>query len=141
VSPTVSWALMLGRTALPRPAAQRRRRGRKPFSPGDLGLKLQALEVFCEVARLRSFSRGGAAFDISQSAASQIVANLEDELGVILINRRRRPLELTPEGQIYYHGCQDLLHRYRALVEEIRRHRNALQGTVRVASIYSAGLH
>lgn len=104
-------------------------------------MKLQALEVFCEVARLRSFSRGGAAFDISQSAASQIVANLEDELGVILINRRRRPLELTPEGQIYYHGCQDLLHRYRALVEEIRRHRNALQGTVRVASIYSAGLH
>lgn len=104
-------------------------------------MKLQALEVFCEVARLRSFSRGGAAFELSQSAASQIVANLEEELGVQLINRRRRPLELTSEGKLYYHGCQDLLHRYRGLVEEIRRHRNALQGTVRVASIYSAGLH
>jgi DNA-binding transcriptional LysR family regulator len=104
-------------------------------------LKLEALQVFCDVTRLHSFSRGGEASGVSQSAASQIVAGLEEELGFELFDRSRRPLELTEEGRLYYHGCQELLHRHRALVEEIQRNANHPQGTVHVASIYSAGLH
>lgn len=104
-------------------------------------MNLQALEVFCEVVRRQSFSRGAAAFGVSQSAASQLVAHLEEELGFKLIDRRHRPLEPTSEGAKYYEGCQELLYKHRALLDEIHRHQKALADTVRVASIYSAGLH
>ena len=104
-------------------------------------ITFNALEVFCEVVRRQSFSRGGEAFGISQSAASQLVAHLETEVGVELINRTSRPLAPTPEGRTYYLGSVELLQRHRALVDETRRNQDALVGTVRVASIYSVGLH
>lgn len=104
-------------------------------------MNLQALEVFCEVLRKQSFSRGAAVFGISQSAASQLVAHLEEELGFSLINRSQRPLVPTPEGQLYFGGLQELLHRHRMLLDEIRRSHESVADTVRVASIYSVGLH
>ncbi|MEM7234733.1 MAG: LysR family transcriptional regulator [Planctomycetota bacterium] len=104
-------------------------------------MKLESLEVFCEVVRERSFSRAGSSFKISQSAASQLVAHLEEELGFQLINRKRRPLEPTAAGQLYFQGCCDLLDGYRRMVEDVRRSEGEFSGRVRVASIYSAGLH
>jgi DNA-binding transcriptional LysR family regulator len=109
--------------------------------PRTNNVKLQALEVFCEVVRLQSFSRGAAVFGISQSAASQLVAHLEGELGFQLIDRKRRPLAPTADGKLYYLGCRDLLHRHRATLDEIHRRQKAVAGTVRVAAIYSVGLH
>jgi DNA-binding transcriptional LysR family regulator len=105
-------------------------------------VNIETLETFCEVVRQRSFSRGGDARGLTQSAASQCVAHLEKELQCTLIYRDRRPLEVTPEGQILFEGSVDILYRYRALRERLDRQRNAPhQGTVRLASIYSAGLH
>ena len=104
-------------------------------------MNFQALEVFCQVVRRRSFSRGAASLGISQSAASQVVAHLESELGFQLIDRRRRPLEPTSAGRLYYQGCQEMLHQHRAVLEKIHNQQKVLGGSVRVASIYSAGLH
>jgi DNA-binding transcriptional LysR family regulator len=104
-------------------------------------MNLQSLQVFCEVVRLQSFSRGAAACGISQSAASQLIRHLEDEIEVDLIERKERPLRPTREGEIYYRGCQELLHRYRLVLDEVRRVRKEVAGLVRVASIYSVGLH
>jgi DNA-binding transcriptional LysR family regulator len=116
------------------PAESRRDRGK-------LQVSLQALQVFCEVVRLQSFSRGATASGISQSAASQLIRHLEDELRVELIDRKQRPLRPTPEGEIYYRGCQELLHGHRLVVDEMRRVSAEVSGLVRVASIYSVGLH
>jgi DNA-binding transcriptional LysR family regulator len=104
-------------------------------------VNLQSMEVFCEVVRLSSFSRGGEVFGVTQSAASQVVAHLEQELEVTLIDRSRRPLAPTPEGRAYYLGCQELLQRHRALADEIHRQQREAAATVRVVSIYSVGLH
>jgi DNA-binding transcriptional LysR family regulator len=104
-------------------------------------VNLQALQVFCEVVRLQSFSRGAAACGISKSAASQLIRHLEDAIEVELIERKERPLRPTREGEIYYRGCQELLHRYRLVLDEVRRVRKEVAGLVRVASIYSVGLH
>jgi DNA-binding transcriptional LysR family regulator len=104
-------------------------------------MNLQAIQVFCEVVRLQSFSRGAAACGITQSAASQLIRHLEDEIEVELIERKERPLRPTREGEIYYRGCQELLHRYRLVLDEVRRVRKEVAGLVRVASIYSVGLH
>src|SRR5688500_6453961 len=109
------------------PAESRRDRGK-------LQVRLQALQVFCEVVRLQSFSRGATASGISQSAASQLIRHLEDELRVELIDRKQTPLRPTPEGEIYYRGCQELLHGHRLVVDEMRRVSAEVSGLVRVAS-------
>ena len=104
-------------------------------------VNFHALKVYCEVVRLQSFSRGAAACGISQSAASQIVLQLEKELGMRLVDRKVRPPRPTPEGDVYYRGSQDLLYQHRLIVEEMRRLRHRVEGDLRVASIYSVGLH
>lgn len=103
-------------------------------------MNLKSLKVFCDVVGRRSFSRAAAENGISQSGASQIVNHLEDELGVKLIDRTKRPFTLTPEGEAYYEGCRKLVQRYFALEEEVKTLHEEVSGRVSVASIYSIGL-
>ena len=103
-------------------------------------MNLRDLEVFCEVALRGSFSKAAKVHHISQPAASEIVKALEERLGCELLNRAIRPLELTPEGRMYYDGCRELLDGYRRLEDRILQRRDKIVGPVRVASIYSVGL-
>ncbi len=66
---------------------------------------------------------------------------LEHRLGTKLLDRSKRPFTLTPEGEIYYEGCRKLVERYFALEEQVRTLHDEVAGRVRVASIYSVGLH
>lgn len=103
-------------------------------------MHLRFVEVFCDVAQRRSFSKGAAAQNVSQSSASQAVGLLEKRLGTKLIDRSKRPLELTPAGRVYYDGCRDLLSRFRAIEDQVRGIHGRVAGTVHVAAIYSVGL-
>ena len=103
-------------------------------------MNLRDLELFCEIASLGSFSKAAKAHGISQPAASEIVKALEEQLGCELLNRAVRPLDLTPEGRIYYDGCRELLDDYRRLEDRILQRRDKVVGPVRVAAIYSVGL-
>ncbi|MBM4001130.1 MAG: LysR family transcriptional regulator [Planctomycetes bacterium] len=103
-------------------------------------MHLKSLKVFCDVANRRSFSRAAAGNGLSQSAASQVVHQLEARLGVKLIDRSKRPLVLTAEGDVFYEGCRAIVQRYVALEEQVRMLRQEVAGRVRVASIYSIGL-
>lgn len=103
-------------------------------------MHLESLKVFCDVVRYRSFSQAAQANLLTQSAASQIVLQLEKRLDVRLIDRSTRPLQLTPLGQVYYDGCKDLYDQYIELEGSIRRAQGELASTVQVAAIYSVGL-
>jgi DNA-binding transcriptional LysR family regulator len=106
-------------------------------------MQWESLKIFCDVVRWASFSRGAQENDISQSTASQAVHQLELRLGVKLIDRSKRPLVLTAHGKVYYEGCKELVGRYQELenrVKGLEDDQNVV-GTVRVASIYSAGLN
>jgi DNA-binding transcriptional LysR family regulator len=100
----------------------------------------EALKIFCDVVRHKSFSRAATANRISQSAVSQNVLQLEKSLGVRLIDRSKRPFQLTPEGQVYFDGCKGLVERYYAVEAEVKTLRNEIAGAVNVAAIYSVGL-
>lgn len=100
----------------------------------------EALKIFCDVVRHKSFSRAAAANRISQSAVSQNVLQLEKSLGVRLIDRSKRPFQLTPEGQVYFDGCKGLVERYYTVEAEVKTLRNEIAGAVNVAAIYSVGL-
>src|SRR2546428_13273187 len=70
---------------------------------------LETLRLYCDVVRLRSFSRGAAQNFVSQSAASQAMQQLETELSVALLDRTKRPFVVTPEGRAFYEDCRGLL--------------------------------
>jgi DNA-binding transcriptional LysR family regulator len=85
-------------------------------------------------------SKGAAHCGVSQSAASQHVHEVERRLTVPLFDRSKRPLELTAAGKLYAEFCRDVLRReeeFGLVLEALKRE---VDGTVRVASIYSIGL-
>src|SRR5947208_766442 len=98
------------------------------------------LRLFRDIAQLRSVSKGAAMSDVSQSAASQHLQELEKDLGTVLLDRTVRPLEVTDAGKLYLDLCRDVLRRHSEFEAALDRLKNQVEGTVRVASIYSVGL-
>lgn len=104
-------------------------------------MQLESLRLFCDVVRLRSFSRAAEEHFVSQSAASQAIQQIEQHLGVGLIDRTKRPFVVTPEGEAFYGACRTLLDGWEKAKAEIGAVKARVDGTVRVAAIYSVGLH
>src|SRR5262247_1142240 len=103
-------------------------------------MNVDTLSLYCDVIRSGSFSLGAAAHRISQSAASQAVRQLEEELGTQLIDRTKRPIMVTPEGKRFFEACLAMLESFDKAKAEISEQKTAVGGTVRVAVIYSVGL-
>jgi len=103
-------------------------------------MHVETLNIFCDIVRHQSFSRGAVVNSVSQSAASQAVRQLEKHLGAQLIDRSKRPWKLTVEGKVFFKGCQEIVERYHELENEVRRKQNPSGHTVRLAVIYSVGL-
>ncbi len=101
-------------------------------------MSLATIRIFCDVAQEGNFSRGAERNGITQSAASQRIRSLEEELGVELIDRSTRPCGLTAWGKVYYDGCREILERYQRLEREVAGTSSPLRGRVSIASIYSA---
>ena len=104
-------------------------------------MQIETLKLYCDVVRLRSVSRGAAAHGVTQSAASQAIQQLEAELGVVLLDRSRRPLSATGEGRGFYEACRTLIQGFEKTRADLVAARQRVEGTVRVAAIYSVGLH
>ena len=104
-------------------------------------MHLETLRLYCDVVRLRSFSRGAEQNFVSQSAASQAIQQLEGELGASLVDRTQRPFVVTPEGRTFYDACRSLLESWEKAKAGIAAVKARVDGTVRVAAIYSVGLH
>ena len=97
-------------------------------------------KLFRDVAQSRSLSRAAAINGISQSAATQHIQELEKRLGVLMLDRSTRPLGLTPAGKLYAELCRDVLRREEDFIVALDAVKANVEGTVRVASIYSIGL-
>ncbi len=100
----------------------------------------ESLKLFRDIAQTRSFSRGAVMNGVSQSAASQQVQELEHEFGVELLDRSTRPLVVTAAGHLYADYCRDVLRRREEFHVALDLMKQEVEGTVRVASIYSVGL-
>lgn len=103
-------------------------------------MQMEALKVFCDVAELRSFSRAAAINGISQPTVTRLIRQLEERLGGALVDRTKRPPQLTDLGRDYHAGVKRLLAQYIELEASLRRESAGLALTVRVAAIYSVGL-
>ena len=64
--------------------------------------KFQEMQAFVAVVDAGSFVRAAEALDLSKTAVSRLVADLEARLGTRLIHRTTRKLSLTPEGEVFH---------------------------------------
>jgi DNA-binding transcriptional LysR family regulator len=103
-------------------------------------MTFENLRLFKDIALNNSVSKGAVLNGVSQSAASQHLQEVEREMGVELLDRATRPLKVTEAGKLYLEMSRDILSRYSEFEAALDRLKNQVEGTVRVASIYSVGL-
>jgi len=92
------------------------------------------------MAASRSVSKAAGMNNLSQSAASQHLQELERQWNVKLFDRTRRPLELTPAGSLYYDFCKEVVRLYAQFRADLDQECGRAAKVCRVASIYSVGL-
>jgi Transcriptional regulator len=104
---------------------------------------LESLRLFVDLAETRSFSKTAERSFMSQSAVSQRIRALEQEFGYVLVERGKgRPgAHFTEAGARLLRGARDLLARADALKREMEELAGDVSGTLRVATVYSIGLH
>ena len=104
-------------------------------------MNIETLRLYCRVIQERSFSKGAALSGVTQSAASQALRQLEGDLSVELLDRSKRPFGVTEEGARFYEACRKMLGEFDQVCAEISHGIGEVHGQVRVAAIYSVGLH
>ena len=103
-------------------------------------MDFEQLRLFRDIVIARSISRGASQNGITQSAASQAVQELERSLSTQLLDRSRRPLEITEAGRLLYDLSKDVLRRREEFETELEEVRGVTVAQVRVAAIYSVGM-
>jgi DNA-binding transcriptional LysR family regulator len=99
-----------------------------------MNVTLRQLRVFIEVARLQSFSRAGDEIGLTQSAVSRCVRELEGEIGLKLIDRTTRDVQLTDVGGNLVSSVSRLLSDLDDALREIREIGEQRRGRVVVAA-------
>lgn len=93
------------------------------------------------VVELGSFSKAAEAMGYSQSAVSQMIASLEEELSIKLVNRSRAGVRLTLEGAQLYPQIEGLIRQYRAVQEKTDEIKGLETGTIRMGTLASISAH
>jgi len=104
-------------------------------------MHIETLRVFCDLAELKSFSKTAKKHLLSQSAISQQLAQIELAYKCQLINRKKRPIELTKEGQLLYMTSRDILDRYEQFKSELNTMKSSTSARINIAAIFSIGMH
>jgi len=106
-------------------------------------MHIETLKVFCDLVDLESFSLAAERNFITQSAVSQQIRTLEEKFNRRLLERirGRREVKLTPAGEVFYRESRHVLTAYQQLEENLRGVVGKIGGTVKVATVYSVGLH
>lgn len=97
-------------------------------------MQLKQLEIFVQVARLRSFSRAAEALYLTQPTVSAHINALEEELGTRLVVRSTKELRLTPPGQVLERYAAEILGLCQRAEQEVRTAAGAIAGSLSIAA-------
>jgi molybdate transport repressor ModE-like protein len=75
-------------------------------------MKLRNLKAFCHVAETGSLSAAARLNGITPASASSRLVTLEQQLGLMLLERKRQQHKLTPAGQVLYEHAREILRLY-----------------------------
>lgn len=104
-------------------------------------MQIESLKVFCDLAETESFTKAAQINNVTQSAVSQQISSLERVFKSLLIERSKKKFRLTREGQVLYDYSKQIIQTYDSLYSKLQEIKDIISGTVRVATIYSIGLH
>jgi DNA-binding transcriptional LysR family regulator len=104
-------------------------------------MQIESLKVFCDLAETESFTKAAHINGVTQSAVSQQISSLERQFKSLLIERSKKKFRLTREGQVLYDFSKQIIQTYEALHSKLQEIKDIVSGTIRVATIYSIGLH
>lgn len=103
-------------------------------------VSLDDIRLFVEVAQVLSLSRASEQLGIPTSTLSRRLSLLEQQLGVKLLHRSTRTVQLTELGQGYYERCQQALEQLRYAQQELQDQRDELSGLIRVTMPTAFGI-
>jgi DNA-binding transcriptional LysR family regulator len=104
-------------------------------------MQIESLKVFCDLAETESFTKAAQINNVTQSAVSQQISSLERIFKALLIERSKKRFRLTREGQVLYDHSKQVIQTYDQLHSRLQEIKEIISGTIRIATIYSIGLH
>ncbi|MGO9430041.1 LysR family transcriptional regulator [Rhodoblastus sp.] len=103
-------------------------------------MDIRELRYFVHVARARSFSRAADRLNIAQPALSRQLKKLEDELGVQLLHRHGRGVEITEVGALLLNEAEDLIERLSKTLDLVKGGKQVFAGHVALGLAPTSGL-
>ena len=97
------------------------------------------LKYFVTAAETLSFTEAGKRHFISQTAITQHIQSLEEQLGVKLFVREKKRVQLTPAGEIFYLEAKAILERTRLAVDRARNAADGISGSLRIGYVKGQG--
>ncbi|MDD5138809.1 MAG: LysR family transcriptional regulator [Verrucomicrobiales bacterium] len=104
-------------------------------------MQIESLKMFCDLAETESFTKAAQINGVTQSAVSQQISSLERAFKSLLIERSKKKFRLTREGQVLYDYSKQIIQTYESLHSKLQELKDIISGTIRIATIYSIGLH
>ena len=100
-------------------------------------MTIRQLEYFLSAARTLNFTRTAQAFFISQSAITQQIKSLEEELDVKLFVRNNNQIRLTPVGELFVPEAQAIVVRLQEAQEKLHAARDGMTGSLSIGYLQS----
>jgi DNA-binding transcriptional LysR family regulator len=97
-----------------------------------MGIDLRHFRCFVAVAEELHFHRAAKRLGVAQPALSRTIKTMENELGVTLLERSNRRVELTHVGEIFLTGCRKCLEHSARIIEDMQRVQQGSIGTLRI---------
>ncbi|MDD6211752.1 MAG: LysR family transcriptional regulator [Clostridiales bacterium] len=95
-------------------------------------MNINQLKYFVSVGECRSFSKAAEQNFISQTAITQQIKALENTMGTTLVERGKRPVELTPAGRVFMQEAKAILERMELAVKRTHAAKDGLEGSIRI---------
>ncbi|EIW21008.1 MULTISPECIES: LysR family transcriptional regulator [Pelosinus] len=102
-------------------------------------LLLKQIQYFLAVAECKHFTRAADQLFVSQSALSQQITKLENDLGMKLINRVKHPIQLTPAGQDFMLYAKKITHEVEQMHQNLQKHLSIEKRTIHLGVITGLG--
>jgi len=102
--------------------------------------KFEDMQTFIRIVESGSISKAAEQMNTVKSAISKRLSNLEQGLGISLMNRTTRSLTLTDNGNIYYQRCLQIIDDVTELESNLKNSHCALSGGIKIAAPLSFGL-
>jgi DNA-binding transcriptional LysR family regulator len=101
----------------------------------QINLSSRTLHAFLTLVECRQFNHAADRCNISQSAFSQLITRLEDQLGVRLFERSTRSVSLTPEGELLVPVARRMLDDIASITADLSAHAKGLRGKAAFAAV------